>query len=208
MKKGIALLCALLLVCVSLTAFAQTVRPQTSPLILQLLAGNTFTVRLNGCTFSEEDMSDAMLSITIYEHDEFAAEDIQKLQVDDEIIYGDLSKAPVLSVLADEFGITINAETSYTAVFFYELENGSCIAIDDDEHGHWHEVFTLSVPADSSVIYRDWSDPEADEPTDRPFAELVEDIANDVLFYEENTNVTFDDDGRLIIVQRNYSPWN
>ena len=208
MKKGIAFLCALLFVCVTLAASAQTVQPQTSPLLLKLLAGNTFSARLNGCTFSDENMSDAMLEITIYERDEFAAEDIQKLQVDDEIIYGDQSKAPVLSVLADEFGITINIDTPYLAVYFYELENGSYIAIDEEEHTYWHEVFTLSVPADSSVIYRDWSDPEADTPTDRTFAELVEDIANDVLFYEENTNVTFDDAGRLTVVQRNYSPWN
>ncbi len=208
MKKGFALFCILLFVCVTLTASAQTIQPQTSPLILQLLAGKSFTARLNGCTFSDENMSDAMLEITIYERDEFAAEDIQKLQVDDEIVYGNLSKAPVASVLTDEFGVTINVDTPYTAVYFYELENGSYIAIDEDEHAHWHELFTLSVPADSGVIYRDWSDPEADVPTDRTFAELVEDIANDVLFYEENTTVTFDDAGKLIIVLRNYSPWN
>ena len=128
--------------------------------------------------------------------------------MDDEIVYGNLSKTPVASVLTDEFGVTINVDTPYTAVYFYELENGSYIAIDEDEHAHWHELFTLSVPADSGVIYRDWSDPEADVPTDRTFAELVEDIANDVLFYEENTTVTFDDAGKLIIVLRNYSPWN
>ena len=80
MKKGFALFCVLLFVCVTLTASAQTIQPQTSPLILQLLAGKSFTARLNGCTFSDENMSDAMLEITIYERDEFAAEDIQKLQ--------------------------------------------------------------------------------------------------------------------------------
>lgn len=208
MKKGFALFCIMLFTCISLTASAQTVQPQISPLILQMLAGKSFTARLNGCTFSDEDMSDAMLEITIYERDEFAAEDIQKLQVGDEIIYGDLSKDPVNSVLTDEFGVTINMDTPYTAVYFYELENGSYIAIDEYEHAHWHELFTFSVPADSSVIYRDWSDPEADTPTDRTFAELVEDIADDVLFYEENTTVTFDDAGKLIVVLRNYSPWN
>ena len=55
----------------------------------------------------------------------------------------------------------------------------------------------------------DWSDPEAETPTELTLKDLVTRYENNEIHsIPDNTQITFDADGKLVEVKYTYSPWN
>ena len=57
-------------------------------------------------------------------------------------------------------------------------------------------------------IFRDFSDPEAEEPTDRTLNDFLKMVSEEVSFNEDNTEITFDENGHLAVLLYKYTPWN
>ncbi len=208
MKKTMALICAFLLLFAVLNASAQTVQPAKAELPREFLGGRTFSAWLSGWgIWDEEERFE--LYFTICERDRFDAAMIDALQPEDELRMGDGEVIRVKSVDRDEYGVYVNQNLElYGTVAFYPGEDGYYTAVDLYEHPYWTDVVTVTIQVDTGVIYRDSADPDAAEPTDRSAQELKEDIVNDVSFSRDNTRITFDEEGSLIMVERLYTPWN
>ena len=72
---------------------------------------------------------------------------------------------------------------------------------------------TLTVPVEDDLVFLDGIDPESGEPLDQPTehtaAEFVSMLTAEgtVSFDSDNLSVTFDENGRLVKVERYYTPW-
>ena len=62
---------------------------------------------------------------------------------------------------------------------------------------------------EKDIRFLDWSDPEnLEEPVKRGFDELLDCLLSETDFAPHNTQVTFDENGKLVELLYNYSPWN
>ncbi|MBQ8129182.1 MAG: hypothetical protein IJ175_02900 [Clostridia bacterium] len=203
------MLTVLCLAVVTCGAETKTMRPLMSGMLKDIIAGKTFTARLDGYA-TVEGSDEATLMFVVCERDHFDPAVIESLAVGDEIVSGKGITYPVNSVKADEFGFCVNRDDPLEeALFFFKDETGDYIATNETDFPFWHDVIAFEVRADSSLVYKDFSDPEADEPTELDFAELMRRILNEEVFLDENnTSITFDDQGRLTVLLQNYSPFN
>ena len=207
MKKIILPLAALLL-CLAFCASAETVTSLPSADLASFLAGRTFTVRASGFAMME-GADHATLSFTVCEREIFDAASVEALAPGDEIEAADGQIFQVTSVRADEYGLILNENDPYERhLIFTREEDGRYSLTDDTDYPFWRTTFSFDVPADADLVYLDWSDPEAEAPVQRTLLDYIEDYQNDTLFDENNTQITFDGDGRLTQLLRNYSPWN
>ena len=213
MKKLISFLCALLLVCCAAAAFAEPYvsnlyTPRTPETLKTLLGGKSFSVRVNGIEVSGEDEDATFrLTLTVCERDRFDAAVIENLAVHDILRFGNGEAAMVLEVIPDEFGVTVKGgEEAYS---FYREEDGSYTVTTDTDYPFWTEIFTITVPLEKDVRFLDWSDPENQgEPVQLGFDALLDLLQADTNFSPYNTQVTFDENGKLVEFLYSYSPWN
>ena len=210
MKKLIALLCVLLLTCFAVTAFADHLyKPNMPETLRALIAGKSFSAGINGLESTGED-EDAKftLSITVYERDQFDASVIENLAAHDIICFGDGTAAVIKEVVTDEFGVIAKGFND-DAYSFFKTEGGTYIAATDTDNPFWTEVFTIKVPLEKDITFLDWSDPEnLDEPVKLGFVELLDHLLEGTAFFPDNTQLTFDENGKLVEFLYNYSPWN
>ena len=214
MKKLIATLCALLLLCSAAAVFAEEVpssdicRPAVSETLRSLLGGKSFNAQIDGMTFTGEDEDTKFtLTVTVCERDRFDEEAIDSLKVRDILIFGNGTAAMAMDVTRDEFGVTVKGvDDTYC---FYKAEEGGYIAATETDYPFWTEIFTIRVPLEKDISFLDWSDPENLEgPVKRGFDELLDLLLEDTSFAPYNTKLTFDENGRLVEFLYNYSPWN
>ena len=206
--KKIFIAVSFLLLCLSLCASAETVRSLPSGDLASFVAGRTFTVRASGFATSE-GADHATLSFTICERERFDAAAVEALKTGDEVETADGQVFQVTSIRADEFGFYLNEDNPYESqLIFTRQEDGSYTLTNENDYPFWRETFSFDVPADAGLVYLDWSDPEAEEPVRRTLADYIADYQDDTLFDANNTQITFDESGRLTQLLRNYSPWN
>lgn len=214
MKKLTAILFALILVLTAAAACAKDVNPLPSETLKGLLAGKTFNARVSGYGFAEDEngngYTDVWLSFTICERDRYTAEDIQSLEVGDKLILGIRSPYDVLDITTDEYNyVTLNDKTEwYENLVLYPEEDGTYVSANATENPYWHDILSFEIEADDSMIFRDFSDPEAEEPTDRTLNDFLKMVSEEVSFNEDNTEITFDENGHLAVLLYKYTPWN
>ncbi|MBQ8136681.1 MAG: hypothetical protein IJ174_04530 [Clostridia bacterium] len=214
MKKWISFLCALLLVCFTAAAFAEPYvsnlyRPIVPETLKTLLGGKSFYARVNGMEFTGQDEDTQFrISITVCERDRFDAAVIENLAVHDILQFGNGDAAMVMEVIPNEFGVTVKGggEAVYS---FNKTEDGSYTVATDTDYPFWTEIFTVTIPLEDDIRFLDWSDPEnLGEPVERGFDALLDLLLEDTNFSPYNTQVTFDENGKLVELLYNYAPWN
>ena len=214
MKKMMAVLCALLMICFAIAASAEVpvsnlYRPNTSETFRALVGGKIFEAGITGMTSTGED-EDAKFTITltVYERDRFDAAVIDNLAAHDILCFGDGTAAMVMDVTRDEYGVTVRGGND-DVYCFYREEDGNYSVTTDTDNPFYTEIFTIKVTLEKDISFLDWSDPEnLDEPVKLGYSELLDHLLNGTSFAPYNTKVTFDGDGKLTELLYNYSPWN
>ena len=113
-----------------------------------------------------------------------------------------------MEVARDEFGATVKGsnEEDYS---LWKTEEGTYIVTTVPDYPLYTEIFTVTVPLEKDISFLDWSDPEnLDGPVKLGYDELLELLLEGTSFAPYNTRVTFDENGKLIELLYNYSPWN
>ena len=210
MKKLMTILCTLLLVCFAVTASADVaVKPNTPETLKTLLGGKSFCASLTGLTsIGEDEDAKFTISVTVYERDQYDASLIENLTPHDILYFGNGTATMVMEVISDEFGVTVKDGFENTYIFS-KNEEGFYTVTTDTDYPLWTEVFTVKVPLQKDISFLDWSDPEnLEEPVKLGFDELLDLLLEGTDFAPFNTRVTFDENGKLVEVLYNYSPWN
>ncbi|MBR6185084.1 MAG: hypothetical protein IKQ41_02380 [Clostridia bacterium] len=212
MKKLISMMAVLLLVCLAVNACAMTiVKPDASGTLKALLGGKTYNARISGWgSYGEDEDAKFTISITVCEEDRFDASAIENLQAGDAILFGNGTVAVVTEVTPDETetGFIVKG-SDFDAYSFCKLEDGSYAAVTEYEYPFWTDIFTVEVPLEKDIRFLDWSDPEnLDAPVALGLDELLDHLINGTVFSPYNTQVSFDENGRLIELLYTYSPWN
>ena len=214
MKKMMAVLCALLLVCFAVAASAEApvsnlYRPITSETFKALLGGKTFEAGISGMESTGED-EDAKytVTVTVYERDRFEPAVIENLAVHDILCFGDGTATMVMEVIPDEYGAVVRGGND-DIYSFYRMEDGTYVVSTDTDNPFYTEIFTVKVPLEKDISFLDWSDPEnADGPVKLGYDELLGHLLDGTNFAPYNTRVTFDENGKLTELLYSYSPWN
>lgn len=207
MKKRIAILLTALLLLLTVTASAQTVRSIPSEEFIRLVAGKTLPARISGYGSSGEgeDML-LFLSVTICERERFAPELVESLKAGDTLLLGLAERIPVLEVTTDEYGVNVKGDSlSYS---FTKGEDGTYTLVDEYDFEAWKPSFTVDVLLEKDIVFSDAGDPDAAEPVMLGFSELTERLWEGVMFEPYNTKMTFDGNGKLTRLDYTYAPWN
>ncbi len=215
MKKLTAILCALLLICLTAAAYAEApvsnlYRPNTSETLKALLGGKSFDAGITGWESAGED-EDAKftLTITVFERDRFDPAVMENLEEHDIICFGDGTAIMVMEVTRDEYGVIVTDGYGNGYSFFKAEDGDAYIAATDTENPFYTEIFTVKAPLEKDISFLDWSDPEnLEAPVKLGFDELIPLIQDETNFAPYNTRVTFDENGKLVELLYNYSPWN
>ena len=214
MKKIMAVLCALLLVCAAAAAFAEApvsnlYRPIPSETFKALVGGKNFEAAVTDMVSTGED-EDAKftITITVYERDQFDAAVIENLAEHDILCFGDGTAIMVMEVTRDEFGATVQ-DRNNEGYSVYKMEDGTYVASTETDYPFYTEIFTVKVPLEKDISFLDWSDPEnLDEPVKLGYDELLGHLLDGTNFAPYNTRITFDENGKLTEFLYSYSPWN
>lgn len=204
MKKSLfAVICALL-VCWA-AGCAQTAEPQMPEKLRGLVAGKTHIACLEGYA-ADEAMAHVSLSFVIYEQETYQAQDVQALAPGDTLTVGG-EPFRILSIKQDEYGYEVTGETY--DLFLYPNEDGLYYAVSDTEHRFYAAVAAIEVPAPADLRFVDGSDPEAEEATVGTLQDLLDRYGKEEINSSaDNTEITFDEEGRLTEIVYRYSPWN
>ena len=212
MKKLIAVICAMLLVCLAATASAMTVfKPAASETLKALLGGKTYDARVSGWgSYGEDEDTKYTISITVCEEDRFDAAVIENLQVGDAILFGNGTAAVITEVTPNETGTGFLVKGSnYDAYSFDKREDGSYVARTDTDYPFWTDTFTVEVPLEKDIKFLDFSNPDNQDATvELGFDQLLDHLIDGTNFSAYNTKVTFDENGKLVEFLYTYTPWN
>ena len=215
MKKFTTVLCVLMMICLAATAFAEApvsnlYKSNTSETFKALVGGKSFNAKITGWgSFGEDEDAKFDITITVCERDRFDPAVIENLAERDIISFGDGTTIMVMEVERDEFGAIVK-DGYGDGYSFYKAEDGAAyIASTETDNPFYTDVFTVTVPLDKDISFLDWSDPDnSDEPVKLGFEELITLLQEGTNFAPYNTKVTFDENGKLVEVLYNYSPWN
>lgn len=203
MKKIVALLCAVLLLCVSCAAMAQTVYTQPAEMLRPLLAGKTLTATVSGYTTNSNGL--ATLYISLFEKAHFSAEDVKALQPGD-TLFSSSKEVNIKSIEPDENGYKLTDEWGEVQ-YLHPDDNGGYYMVSETEETLWLNVFQLECYVAEGFEYVDASNEEAD-PVIHTAQDLIADYDSSKVFSPDNMEITFDENCRVARVTYLYSPWN
>ena len=212
MKKSqakLALLLCVMLTALTVSACAQvSVRPAPSDLVRQMVAGRTFQARLAGYTWSG-DAANLSLTFTLCEPETFSRDGIEALQKGDTVVAGGFPYE-VFTVTNEEGLIVVNEGLEFTDALVFRLQDsGVYTAATETEIPFWRESIVIECPVSPDAVFLDWGDPEAEIPLTCTIDELMDRVIDDsILLNPDNTEITFDEEGRLSVLLYRYSPMN
>jgi len=214
MKRITAMICALALALCAAAACAEApvsnlCAPVAPAALRTLLGGNSFDAMITGWEFAGED-EDAKLTVlvTLCERDRFDPAVIDALAERDIIRFGDGTTVMAMEVARNDFGVHVKDGDGENYVFFKD-EDGAYIATTDTDYPFWTEVFSFKAPVGKDVAFLDWSNPEnLKEPVKLGYEEFVDYLLSGRGFTANNTRLTFDENGKLVEILLNYSPWD
>ena len=210
-----AILCALLIACLAVSACAEEIpssdlyKPVASETFKALVSGKTFeaSVSRNEC-FGEDEDAFYTITITASEETRFEAKDIENLKERDIITFAPGKSIMVMEKTADEYGIIIK-DGNNDGYSFSKTDDGYYVVRTDTENMFFTDIFSVTIPLEKNISFLDWSDPEnLEAPVKKGYEELLDLLLEDVNFAPYNTKVTFDENGKLVELLYNYSPWN
>ena len=207
-KQAAALLLCAALTALALPSFAQTVRPGPSGLVRQMVAGKTFPARLVGYTWSG-DAADMSLTFTLCEAETFSAEQIDALQNGDTVTVGGFPYE-VYTVSREEGQVVVNSGLEYTDTLVFRLQDsGVYTAFTETDVPYWRDSVAVECLVSPDAVFLDWGDPDAALPLTSPMETLMDRLMDDaILLTPDNTEITFDEEGRLSVLLYRYSPTN
>ena len=214
MKRIMTILCALLMLGSALAASAEVpvsnlYRPNTSETFRALVGGKSFDAGItDSSSIGEDEDTKYTITLTVYERDRFDAAVIENLAKGDILAFGNGTTTMIMEVTHDAYGTTAKGsdQEDYS---FWKTEEGTYIASTVPDYPLYTEVFTVKVPLPKDIIFLDWSDPEnLDEPVKLGYDALLDNLLDGTDFAPYNTRVTFDENGKLIELLYQYSPWN
>ncbi len=215
MKKISAILCALLIACLAVSACAEEIpsstlyKPAMSETFKTLVSGKTFeaSVTRNEC-YGEDEDAFYTITITASEETRFEAKDIENLKERDIISFAPGRSIMVMEKTADEFGFCVKDGNS-DEYSFTRTKDGYYVARTETDNMFYTDLFTITVPLEKDISFLDWSDPEnLEAPVKKGYEELLDLLLADRNFSPYNTKVTFDANGKLVEFLYTYSPWN
>ena len=215
MKKISAILCALLIACLAVSACAEEIpsstlyKPAMSETFKTLVSGKTFeaSVTRNEC-YGEDEDAFYTITVTASEETRFEAKDIENLKERDIISFAPGRSIMVMEKTADEFGFCVKDSNS-DEYSFTRTKDGYYVARTETDNMFYTDLFTITVPLEKDISFLDWSDPEnLEAPVKKGYEELLDLLLADRNFSPYNTKVTFDANGKLVEFLYTYSPWN
>ena len=215
MKKILAILCALLIACLAVSACAEEVpssnlcKPLMTETFKTLVAGKTFeaTVIRKEC-YGEDEDAYYMIEITASEETRFDGKDIENLKERDIIGFRPGKTIMVMEKTANEFGFSVK-DGNNDEYFFNKKDDGTYVARTETDNMFYTDIFTITIPLGKDIRFLDWSDPEnLEAPIEKGYEQLLDLLLADTNFAPYNTKVTFDENGKLVEFLYTYSPWN
>ena len=214
MKKIVAMLYSLALLLCTVAACAEApvsnlFTPNAPAALRMLLGGNSFDAMITGWETTGED-EDAKLTVlvTLCERDRFDPAVIDNLAERDIIRFGDGTTIMAMEVTRNDFGVHVKDGNGDGYAFFKD-EDGAYIAITETDYPFWTEVFSFKAPVGKDVSFLDWSDPEnLKAPVKLGYGEFLDYLLGGRSFTANNTRLTFDENGKLVEILLNYSPWD
>ncbi|MBO5534072.1 MAG: hypothetical protein J6B53_01535 [Clostridia bacterium] len=205
MKRWISLLIlAGLFLVLAGTASALTSKPVMPELLHDLVAGKTFKARMEGYA-TDEEMKNVTLYFSVYEQESYLADEVENLAVGDTIVIGG-DDFVIRKIETDETGYKM---TGLYTIYLSKNDKGMYTAITDTENRFYKNVFSFEVQAAPDFKFLDSGDPEAEKPVELTIKELIDRYSDEQLnSMEENTVITFDDDGLVKQLEYLYTPWN
>ena len=191
MKKLVSLiLVAVMALSVSL-AFAKTLEPHNSA------DGHVAGIVVNA-TVGEYNADSKTFTVTMYEDDSFAIEDVEKLAVGDTILAGGwLYK--VKEKTTDESGdITVKTETGEEIVFVQVGGDYMMAQTVEDDRRFMHVFAVMHLPVAEGIVYEDNSDPD----TKQVVTEGLDNILK-IKAEKEQTSIGFDFYATIIELNEN-----
>ena len=205
MKRLISLLIlAGLFLVLAGTASALTSKPVMPEMLHDLVAGKTFKARMEGYA-TDEEMKNVTLYFSVYEQESYLADEVENLAVGDTIVIGG-DDFVIRKIETDETGYKM---TGLYTIYLSKNDKGLYTAITDTENRFYKNVFSFEVQAAPDFKFLDSGDPEAEKPVELTIKELIDRYSDEQLnSMEENTVITFDDDGLVKQLEYLYTPWN
>lgn len=205
MKRLISLLIlAGLFLVLAGTASALTTKPVMPEMLHDLVAGKTFKARMEGYA-TDEEMKNVTLYFSVYEQESYLADEVENLAVGDTIVVGG-DDFVIQKIETDETGYKM---TGLYTIYLSKNDKGLYTAITDTENRFYKNVFSFEVQAAPDFKFLDSGDPEAEKPVELTIKELIDRYSDEQLnSMEENTVITFDDDGLVKQLEYLYTPWN
>ena len=205
MKRLISLLIlAGLFLALAGTASALTTKPVMPEMLHDLVAGKTFKARMEGYA-TDEEMKNVTLYFSVYEQESYLADEVENLAVGDTIVIGG-DDFVIRKIETDETGYKM---TGLYTIYLSKNDKGLYTAITDTENRFYKNVFSFEVQAAPDFKFLDSGDPEAEKPVELTIKELIDRYSDEQLnSMEENTVITFDDDGLVKQLEYLYTPWN
>ncbi|MBR2571094.1 MAG: peptidoglycan-binding protein [Clostridia bacterium] len=190
------------------TAKAQTVEPVQEDIDLNALKDGTYPVAFDRGDILNGASGVYMNAMHVYTVDIYSAADIEGLAVGDTVV-AEGTGHTVNEVYVDEYGDVvvnggIDGEDGYVFTAIDEGLHYRVLGLDD--YPTYTERGTTTLMLDTSAVYTDSSDPEA-EPVTAEYAGIVDAMLNSDNEYFDLYNTTVRiEDGRVVGIVRVYNP--
>ncbi len=211
MKKPRIKQTAVLLLCAVLTflcaaACAQSVSPESSALVRQIVAGQTYHARLISYTW-DGDTADLSLFFTLCEQETFAQDKIETLREGDTIVVSGYPYS-VISITGEPGQFVVNRQIEGTdTLVFTQRDDGLYTVTNEMNQPFWRGPVFIECGVSPSAVFLDWSDLEAELPVTCTMDDLMDKlISSEILLTEDNTEITFDEDGLLCVLLYQITP--
>lgn len=179
MKKMISLILVVIMAFSVSLAFAKTVTPSNA-------AGGSLAGLVVNATVGAYNADTNSFTVTLYEDDSFAIEEVEKLAAGDTLLAGG-RVYKVKEKTEDEYGdIKVVAENGEEIVFVQVGDDHMMAQSIDDDRRFMHAFAILHLPVTEGVIYEDNSNPEQD--AKQVVTEGLDNILKIKAEKEENSN--------------------
>ena len=179
MKKMISLILVVIMAFSVSLAFAKTVTPSNA-------AGGSLVGLVVNATVGAYNADTNSFTVTLYEDDSFAIEEVEKLAAGDTLLAGG-RVYKVKEKTEDEYGdIKVVAENGEEIVFVQVGDDHMMAQSIDDDRRFMHAFAILHLPVAEGVIYEDNSNPEQD--AKQVVTEGLDNILKIKAEKEENSN--------------------
>lgn len=179
MKKMISLILVVIMAFSVSLAFAKTVTPSNA-------AGGSLAGLVVNATVGAYNADTNSFTVTLYEDDSFAIDEVEKLAAGDTLLAGG-RVYKVKEKTEDEYGdIKVVAENGEEIVFVQVGDDHMMAQSIDDDRRFMHAFAILHLPVAEGVIYEDNSNPEQD--AKQVVTEGLDNILKIKAEKEENSN--------------------